>query len=262
MVTLLEIIIRSPQVIINLIIIALSLALLFEVLKRVKESGTKVILPLLIFVAWIAIAYTEQTLTVFLTDLEIVLEGSTQHRLLTGLCFTVGSSIAAACVAIFAIRVLKPKKSGIYSTSVIVVAMAFILLWIFFGEMNLEKVWGVAEWTPSPQLAAIMGLVAAMSFIPPILFFSYGVMSKTPVQKLNGYTLSTGFFILAYFIFVSDNYSTVPPIVIRRICIAIGMFIVYLGFTLPGWYLSLVKRFQFITRSKKASSRSERKEAG
>jgi hypothetical protein len=199
---------------------------------------------LLVFMIWFIIAYSEQTMVVTLPYFDLLTTGSRTHMMMTGICFTVGSGVAAAAATLFAILTLKPRHMKFFCTLPVAVAVVHIVLWALFGETPLMTASGIVEWFPSPQVVGSMIAVAIMAFVPAILFLVYGMNIHTFRQKVSGITLGAGFLILAFFVFVSDNFSLAPPIMCRGLCIAGGIFVVYLGFTTPRWYLNLIKRVE------------------
>jgi hypothetical protein len=197
---------------------------------------------LFIYTIWFVVAYSEEALIVSLTNTGILISGSQVHMMLTGICFTVGIGIAAAAVTIFAILTLKPKHTKAFCIPPILVGSLHCLLWAIFGE-TLQPVGGlIPEWIPSPPVMGSMIAIAIMAFVPALLFLVYGIKIPTFRQKVSGITLAIGFLILGYFVFISDAFSIAPFILYRGICIALGIFIVYLGFITPRWYLKLLKR--------------------
>ncbi|HIH98123.1 MAG TPA: hypothetical protein HA346_03850 [Thermoplasmata archaeon] len=231
-----------PHVIADFIIIALSLLITIEIWRNYKMSHHRASIMLLVFMIWFVVAYSEQVAVVFLTRSEILESGSQIHRMMTGTCFTVGAGVAAAAATLFAILTLKPRHMKFFCALPVAVAVVHFLLWAIFGEIQLQEIRGLAEWVPSSPLKGSTIVIAIMAFVPAILFLVYGMSIHTFRQKVSGITLGAGFLILAFFVFVSDNFSLAPSILYRRICIAAGIFTMYLGFITPKWYLNLVKK--------------------
>jgi hypothetical protein len=226
------------------IIIILALLTARAIWRNYKTAHQIASLMLFIYIILIFVAYLEQALVMTLSHLGILITGSVVSRTLTGICCTVGNGVAAAVAIIFAILILKPKHAKAFCIPPLVVATAHCLIWAIFGVTQQPVGGEIVEWFPSLPLKGSMIAVAVMAFIPAILFFVYGMNIPTFRQEVGGLTLSIGFLILGYFVFISDNFAIAPPILYRRICIALGVFVVYLGFTTPRWYLNLLKRVE------------------
>jgi hypothetical protein len=153
-----------------------------------------------------------------------------------------GAGVAAAAATLFAILTLKPRHMKFFCSLPVTVAVVHCLMFGIFGEILLLVGEGFVEWFPSTPLKVSMIIVAMMAFVPALLSFVYGMSVQTFRQKVSGLTLTIGLLMLAYFTFVSDNFSIAPALLYRRICITVGIFVVYLGFATPGWYLKLIKR--------------------
>jgi hypothetical protein len=225
------------------IIIILALLISRVIWRNYKTTHQTASLMLFIYMILIFVAYLEQALVMSLTHLRVLIAGSLATEMLSGICFTVGTGVAAAVATIFAILVLKPKHTKAFCIPPLVVALAHCLIWGIFGEILLPVGGGVVEWFPSLPLKGSTIAIAVMAFVPAALFLVYGISVPGFRQSVSGITLATGFLILGCFVFIFDNFSiTPPPILYRRILIALGVFVVYLGFSTPRWYLKLLRR--------------------
>ena len=226
------------------VIIFLSILTAIVIWRNYKISHQKASLMLFVFMIWLAIAYLEQAVVMTLTHQGTLIVGSKAHMMLSGICFTMGAGVAAAAATLFAILTLKPRHMKFFCALPVAVAVVHCLIFGIFGEIILPAGEGLVEWFPSAPLKISMIAVAIMAFVPAFLFFVYGMSVQTFRQKVSGLTLTIGLLMLAYFTFVSDNFSIAPTLLYRRICITAGIFVVYLGFATPRWYLKLIKRIE------------------
>ncbi|HIH96453.1 MAG TPA: hypothetical protein HA348_03045 [Thermoplasmata archaeon] len=230
------------RVLVNLIIVVLTLLIARTIWGNYKTTHQTASLMLFIYMILLFVAYSEQALIVILKYKKIIMVGSQAHLMLSGICFIVGTGIAAAAATVFAILILRPRHTKVFCIPPILMAIAHSLIWAIFGQTPLPAGKGVVEWFPSLPLKGSVIAMAIMAFVPAVFFLVYGIKTPTFRQKVSGITLGIGFLTLGYFVFISDNFSIAPSILYRRICIALGVFVVYLGFVTPRWYLKLLRK--------------------
>jgi hypothetical protein len=244
-------------VFLRIIVVILAILTAAEIGRTYKKTRYRSNLVLFIFVAWIAIAYFEQVVVLTLPRFGLLEPGGQVHRMLTATFFTAGSGIAGACAALFAINTIKPRKGKLLSAVVIAIALIHIIITAIRGEEYIMTSVDVGEWFPPAELAVSLVLVAIMAFSPGVILFAFGSVSKSAKQKISGFTLGIGFIVLAFFVFVFDQFSIqLPTLIFRGVFISIGVLLIYLGFTLPRWYLNGVLN---LVRRKEAKGTKEEK---
>lgn len=72
-------------------------------------------------------------------------------------------------------------------------------------------------------------------------FLFYSVLTERKIEKINGYFLFAGFFMVAFLTYVSEQFGIFPPIGIRRVLIALALIFIYIGFTVPAWLRRALK---------------------
>jgi hypothetical protein len=223
------------------LIVILAVLTGLKILQGYRQTKSKASLALFVFVIWFAVAYLEQALVMSLTSSGVVELGSRVPRLLSGICFTTGSGIAAAGGATFAILSLGIRRAKLLVGIFWGIAACHASIYFVFGENLVETTANIYEWVPSAELQTTLILVCLLAFVPAFLFLAYGLKVRSSGERVRGITLGLGFLVLGFFTFVTDNFSIVPPpIFARRIFIAAGIFLVYLGMIAPRWYLKML----------------------
>jgi hypothetical protein len=143
--------------------------------------------------------------------------------------------------SLFALSFLKSKHRKIWSLLLTCLIGLYVIILSFYPPVCSEVKPGVWEWILEGLTAKYIYVYLVMAFVPVFLFLFYSVLTEKKIEKISGYFLFAGFFMVAYLAYASEQFGIFPPIGIRRVLITIALILVYFGFTMPVWLIKALK---------------------
>jgi hypothetical protein len=214
--------------VVKFFIVLVSSAMTAEFYRRYNDSLNRSSLFLLLFQLLFTVTYLFQFLIPILYDPAVALleKGSYAHSSLSGVTFTLFASFEVLLMSLFSFDVYNPKLTKYLSAVPVSVVIIYTYVYFRYGQV-LRSFDGFNEWVSSPQLQLMTEILAALSFLPALVFLMYALKMRGS-EKKRGALLSSGFFILAVFVYVLDNLAIQPPnIIIRRLFILVGLLVIW-----------------------------------
>jgi hypothetical protein len=199
-----------------------------EFYRRYKDNLNRSSLFLLLFQLLFTVTYLFQFLIPILYDPDVALleKGSYVHSSMSGITFTLFASFEVLFMSLFSFDVYDPKLTKYLSAVPVSIVIIYNYVYFRYGQV-LRSFDGFNEWVPSPQLQLMTDLLAGLSVLPALIFLVYAIRMRGR-EKRRGALLSTGFFILAVFVYVLDNLAIQPPnIIIRRLFVLFGLLVIW-----------------------------------
>jgi hypothetical protein len=216
----------------TLLIVGVSIWCFLELLRRYKENKTLGSLLLCIFLLIIVIDYSFNFMLRFPTpEVNLVKFSGKIIPFTPFLCV----GILPYFGSLFALYVFKPKYMKVWVTILTCLTGIYVIILSIYPPFISKVRPEVFEWIIAGLTAKYFWVCGAMSYIPSLLFLAYSIKTKIKIQKMAGYFLLVGFFMVACLIEISDTFGIFPPIGIRRVLIAVALILIYLGFTMPVW---------------------------
>jgi magnesium-transporting ATPase (P-type) len=222
----------------TLIVIAVSLMLGYELWKRYRNTLLTSSLLIFLYVMSIAVTYITILLFRFPTPEENLVQS-------TGILIPAigigGLGFIPYPGALFSIYVIEPRGKKAWIVLVSVIEAAYILALIFYPPVYVEVRAGAFEWVATNAAATMTYLTLIIAAVPVVLFAVFSAKSKDKQSRAKGIMLAVSFAMLAFFVTVCDGIGGYVPIGIRRVCIAIAVILLYLGFIMPSWLSRILK---------------------
>ena len=222
----------------TLVVIAVSLVLGYELWKRYRNTLLTSSLLIFLYVVSIALTYIAIFLFRFPTPERNIVQT-------TGILIPVigigGLGFIPYPGALFSIYVIEPRGKKVWIALVSAIEAMYILALIFYPPAHVEVRTGVFEWVATGAAATMTYLTLIIAAVPVILFSAFAVKSKDRRNMAKGIMLTVSFAMLALCVTICDGIGGYVPIGTRRVCIAIAVILLYLGFVMPSWLSRILK---------------------
>jgi len=220
---------QLASTIVKLLIVLVSGLMTRDLFKRYRETLNRSAFFLLVFQLLFTVTYLFQFLIPILYDpaINLIERGSYAHQTLSGATFTLLAPFEVLFLSLFAFDVYNPKRTKYLAIIPITITMLYAYAYFRYGDI-LQQFNGFYEWTSSLQLMLMMEILAVFAFLPGMIFLLYSF--KVRSDRRRGLLLSSGFIVIALFVYLLDNLSIQPPgAVLRRIFILAGLIMVNLA---------------------------------
>ncbi len=218
---------QITSTVVKLFIVLVSSLMTYKFFMKYRESLSRAALFLFIFQLMFTITYFFQFLIPILYDpaIAVVEKGSSTHRMLSGLTFTLFASFEVLFMSLFSFDVYNPERTKYLALIPLVITCLYTYVYFRYGNV-LQHYDGFYEWIASPQLQLMTEILAIFSFLPGAIFLMYSIKVKR--DRKRGLLLASGFLIIALFVYLFDNLSIQPPnIIVRRLFILVGLILIW-----------------------------------
>lgn len=218
---------QITSTVVKLFIVIVSSLMTYRFFIKYEESLNRAALFLFIFQLLFTITYFFQFLIPVLYDpaIAIIERGSHIHRMLSGITFTLFASFEVLFMSLFSFEVYNPERTKYLALIPLVITSLYTYVYFRYGEV-LQHSDGFYEWVASPQLQLMTEILAIFSFLPGAVFLMYSM--KVRRDRKRGLSLTSGFFIVALFVYLFDNLAIQPPnIIVRRLFILVGLILIW-----------------------------------
>jgi len=216
----------------TLIVIVVSVVLGRELWKRYRNNLLTSSLLIFLYVLSIAVTYIAIFLFRFPTPDRNLVQS-------TGILIPAigigGLGFIPYPGALFSIYLVEPRGKKVWITIVSVIEALYVMSLIFLPPACVEVRAGVFEWVVIGMAANTTYLTLIIAAVPVILFLAFSFKSRDRRNRAKGIMLALSFAMLAFLVTLCDGIGGYVPIGIRRVFIALGVIILYLGFVMPSW---------------------------
>jgi hypothetical protein len=222
----------------TLVVIAVSLVLGYELWKRYRNTLLTSSLLIFLYVISIAATYAAIFLFRFPTPEKNLVQ--TTGMLIPAIGIG-GLGVIPYPGALFSIYLIEPRGKKVWIALVSAIEALYLVALIFYPPAHVEVRTGVFEWIATGAAASMTYLTLIIAAVPVILFSAFSIKSMDRRNRAKGIMLTLSFAMLAFFVTICDGIGGYVSIGARRVCIAIAVILLYLGFVMPSWLSRILK---------------------